>query len=294
MTIVGAGPAGIAAAIFLQRAGLDPLLLEMRIPGGLLRYADVVENYPGFPEGATGPQLAELFHGHLKKVGGSVTEATVTGISKGWEGDFVVASSGGERISRAVIVATGTRAVEVDVPGIQPTLGRRAFYDLFDLLAASKAGESIVVYGGGDAAFDQGLNLRRRGHPVTVLCRSRARCLPLLRERAGTNGVSVLEGRPLRGAEEGPEGIALELEGGMTIGADRLLIACGREPRLESLDRSLRTEVRFDRPPDAGVPGLYLAGDVVADGKRQVAVAVGSGVAAAMMAERYVREGTTQ
>ena len=294
VTIIGAGPAGIAAAIFLQRGGFDPLLLEMGIPGGLLRHADVVENYPGFPRGVTGPQLAELFCSHLKEVGGVVTKARVIGVKQGREESFITSSSIGEFLSKAVIVATGTKAKKVEMRGIQRNLGNRVFYDLYDLLAVSKMDEKIVVYGGGDAAFDQGINLSRRGYRVTVLCRSKSRCLPLLRERAEKNGLLVVEGRSIKKVEEGMEGVMLELGGDVAIDASRLLIACGRESRLELLDPSLRARIRFGNLPDTGIPGLYLAGDVVADGKRQVGIAVGSGISAAMSAEFYLRGVTSE
>jgi thioredoxin reductase (NADPH) len=291
VTIVGAGPAGIAAAIYLQRAGFEPLVLEGDVPGGLLRRASMVENYPGFPEGIAATRLADLFLEHFQRSGGSVTKASVNRLSRCYDGTYVVTTSVGKHRSRAAIVATGTKAKTIAIGGLQTVECHRVFYDLLKLLDATGPREKIVVYGGGDAAFDLGLNLSQRGHEVLIVCRSRARCMPLLRERTDQNSMmQVVEGRSIVRILDGKK-IGLELEGYGVIEADRLLIACGREPRLDILDPSLIDILRSsDRASMAGIPGLYLAGDVVADGRRQVGIAIGSGLTAAMMADHYLRK----
>jgi thioredoxin reductase (NADPH) len=288
--IAGAGPAGISAAIFLVRAGFDPLLLEQGLPGGLMHHANLIESYPGFPGGVEGPDLAERFCDHLKKVGGSIVKAKVTGVKPGDGGRHLVSSSLGEFDCKALIIATGTQPIQVEIQGAHGMLDRRIFYDLTGLIALAGIAERVVVYGGGDAAFDYGMNLVKRGFQVTVLCRSEPRCLPLLRSRATEAGISVLEGKSIEVAKDREQKIVLELEGGKTIEADRLLIACGRTPHLELIDPTVRSRIRLTDLPETGVPGLYLAGDVVANKHRQVGIAVGSGISAAMCAARYLRE----
>jgi thioredoxin reductase (NADPH) len=287
--IVGAGPAGISAAIYLQRAGFEPLLLEEDVPGGLLRRAGVVENYPGFPNGIAATMLADLLLEHLQTLGGSVTRASVGRLSNCDDGTYVLSTPAEVRRTRAVIVATGTRARTIDIEGLQAVEGHRAHYDLLKLLATTTPREKIVVYGGGDAAFDQGLNLNKRGHEVVILCRSKARCLPLLKQRAGQVGLRVVEGRSITGVMDGKT-LRLELDKGEPIEADRLLIACGREPQLDILyPPHLALLTSGDQGQVAGIPGIYLAGDVAANGRRQVGIAVGSGLNAAMLAEHYLR-----
>lgn len=289
--IIGAGPAGIAAAIYLQRAGFEPLLLEEDVPGGLLRRAGTVENYPGFPGGIAAAMLADLFLEQLRTLGGSVTSASASHVVRCDGGIFLVTTNSGEHRTNAVIMATGTKANRIEVEGLQDAEGHRAFYDLLQLLKAVGHREKIAVYGGGDAAFDMGLNLCRRGHEVSLLCRSKVSCLPLLRERADHNGMQVVEGHAITRVTV-EKGLVLELEGMEAINADRLLVACGRTPRSNILDPSLfPPSASGDRISVAGVPGLYLAGDVVADGRRQVGIAVGSGLNAAMLVERYLRKG---
>jgi thioredoxin reductase (NADPH) len=266
------------------------LILEMGRPGGLLRQANLVENYPGFPGGKSGQDLAELFHSQLESVGGTITKAEVFAVRRGSDDTYAASSSIGELKSDVVIIATGTRPRRLEVPKADSLVGRRLFYDVHDLLSAAGRSESVVVYGGGDAAFDYGMNLNRRGHEVTLICRSKPRALPLLRKRAAEARISVLEDRPIVGAREGTTGIVLEFRTGEEMKTNRLLVACGRTPSLDLIDPSLRAQIRFDNPPGSGVPGLYLAGDVIAVGKRQVGIAVGSGISAAMLAEHYLRE----
>lgn len=287
VTIVGAGPAGMAAAIYLQRVGMAPSLLESRVPGGLLRTGYLIENYPGFPHGIEGERLALLMNEHLEAVGGGVITATVKNIRRTEGKSFLVISSLGDIVSKAVIVATGTKPTMVDIPGSNGLEGLRVFYDLYDLLEASQERERIIVYGGGDAAFDMAINLTRRGHEVIIQCRSPIRCLPLLRKRADHDGIQVREGNSIVGVKLRNERVLLEIKEEGPIEVDRLLIACGREPRLDILDPSILPPGQT-LSPGTNVPGLFLAGDVVGGRERQVGIAIGSGMSAAMKAELFL------
>lgn len=288
LVIIGAGPAGIAATIFLRRAGFDPLLLEKGTPGGLVRQANLVENYPGFPKGISGPDLADLLCSHLRAVGGVVTRSEVNVVKGSVEG-FLSSSSEGDFLSDAVIVATGTKPKRVAMRGLEGDLATRVHYDINGLVAAPKIDGPVVVYGGGDAAFDQGISLSRKGYPVALVSRSESRCLPLLKEKAREEGVAILEGLRIDEARAGRYGIELVTSHGTTIDASHMVIACGREPCLELLDASIRSQIREDELPRMPIPGLFLAGDVAAGEMRQVGIAVGSGMSAAMSAERFLR-----
>jgi len=287
VTIIGAGPAGMAAAIHLQRAGLAPLLLERNVPGGLLRHGYWIENYPGFPGGIRGDRLASLFHDHLLSVGGEVTTASVEGVDRNADHTFTVTTSQETVASDAVIVATGTRPRTIDIPGLRELEGISAFYDLFELSRAAGGHDRILVYGGGDAAFDQAIQLNDEGHEVTIQCRSESRCLPLLRERANERGIRLVEGLPIVRVRKGKVGTLLETEGGGSMVVDKVLLACGREPRVEILSPEILPR-NYTSPPPSPVPGLFLAGDVVGGTERQVSIAIGSGMRLAMMAERYL------
>jgi thioredoxin reductase (NADPH) len=295
VAIIGAGPAGIAAAIFLKRAGLEPLLLEEREPGGLLREANFVENYPGFPGGIVGRDLADLMVQQMQELGvrlesGSAKRVSLKGRS------FVVET--GERTyeSDAVIVATGTSPKRIDVEGAMGLEGRRLFYRLSSLGADAVKGRRSTVLGGGDAAFDYAINLSERGSSsIRIVARSTGSCLPLLQERARARGIEIIEGCAVIRMMGSNVGVRIECVCGddeKVLESDLVVVAHGREPRLESLAPELRDSIRdpAERPPLTEVEGLFFAGDVVRGIHRQAAVAAGDGVLAAMHVEKLLKK----
>ena len=154
-------------------------------------------------------------------------------------------------------------------------------------------GKRIAVLGGGDAAFDYAINLKGMGGAVTILSRSEPTCLPLLAERARERGIGVLAGCDVKNLVKTSAGMAVACEGEACPGevvCEMVVIAHGREPRLGVLDRDLRERICVDHPPETGVPGLYLAGDVARGRNRQAAIAVGDGVLAAMIIERSTKD----
>jgi thioredoxin reductase (NADPH) len=287
VAVVGAGPAGIAAGVYLQRYGLRPLLLEQGEPGGLLREANLVENYPGFPEGIPGRELVALFVRQMDRLGVRVERARVGRVAAA-DGGFTIDTDHGPYAADNVVVASGTVPRRISVPGTD-ALERagRLFHGLSMSPFEDLAGAKVVIVGGGDAAFDYSLNLRGRGHDVVVLSRSEPSCLPLLVDRAEKAGVDVRTGVDVERFEETDGGL-VAICAGCEVDASAVVVACGREPRLEFLHDNLKSKL-VDVPSTA-VPGLYVAGDVVRGRNRQTAIAVGDGVLAAMMIERSISE----
>ncbi|HWR27174.1 MAG TPA: NAD(P)/FAD-dependent oxidoreductase, partial [Candidatus Thermoplasmatota archaeon] len=180
VTVIGAGPAGIAAAIYLKRAGLHPILLEAHEPGGLLRYAYLVENYPGFPRGISGKKLAESIVEQLHNLGLSIRKSAVKHVHHN-NGVFLIETDQGRLLSPAIIIATGTCPKKVNMMGSASIEGTRLFYDPSSIhLEEDKGKKRIIVIGGGDIAFDYTLTLLHGGHEVTIISRSEPTCLPLL------------------------------------------------------------------------------------------------------------------
>jgi len=291
VAIIGAGPAGMSAAIHLQRAGLSPVLLERGEPGGLLRSANWVENYPGFPDGIPGQDLAARFRNQLRIVGAKVTSADVRSVKRVRWG-FQIKSGLGDRTSRAVILATGTRPAKVAIRGASELAGKRVFSELNDLPSSLK-GKRLIIVGGGDAAFDYALGLRQRGAQILVVSRSEPCCLPLLRERTEALGIEVVIGvspRTVRGAKDGLVLTCIAGASEVELAGDMLLMACGRVPNIEVLSQSIRREMSPGSKglPETSVRGFYLAGDVVREKQRQTGIAVGDGIRAAMLAEEYL------
>ncbi len=293
VVIVGAGPAGIAAGMFLKRAGVEPLLLDEREPGGLLREANLVENYPGFPGGVSGKELASLMVHQMEKLGVRLEKRSVTKISSK-DRSFVIETETDTYESDAVIIATGTAPKKAEIEGAGELEGRRLFYGLSSIGTDDVRGKRVLVLGGGDAAFDYAINMSARGNSVAIVSRSTASCLPLLLERAKAGGIEVSEGYVSERMTESTNGVRVECARGdekKVFETDIVVVAHGREPRIDLLPSELKERIddSGERPPMTGVQGLFVAGDVVRGIHRQAAIAAGDGVHAAMLVEQLLK-----
>ncbi len=288
VTIIGAGPAGIAAALQLKRSGIEPLLLERDRIGGLLGNANLVENYPGFPQGISGEELVRLFKEQLEAVGVEVFFEEVLRLDHDGRA-FVIETGSRQLASKTVVLASGTapRAfVDCEIP---PRAKQKVFYEVYPLREVR--GKGIAIVGAGDAAFDYALNLGRRNE-VTILNRGdQVKCLPLLWERAAQLGqISYRANTAIAEMGGCEEGLRLELATGnrrWTLRADYAILAIGRVARLDFLSQRLRE--RIERLREEGV--LYQVGDVRRGPYRQTAIAVGDGIEAAMRIYRRLKEG---
>ncbi len=274
--IIGAGPAGIAAAIQLKRYGFTPVLLEKDSVGGLLRNANLVENYPGFPNGVTGPKLITLFERQLRRIGVKVTfgEDVRLDYEDGWLAETKQAAYRPD----IVLIASGTKPNPVPIP-IPEEAKDKVFSEVWPLADVRK--KRIAIVGAGDAAFDYALNLASRGNTVTILNRgNEANCLPLLRERADANpNIFYQEQTSLRRVEADESANHLKLfTNHYSLITDYLLFAIGREPRLDFLTKNVKRQER--KLVECGK--LYFVGDVHNGLFRQTAIAVGEGLRAAM------------
>ena len=294
VTIIGAGPAGISAAVQLKRHGIDPLLLEKVKPGGLLKNAWSVENYPGFPGGIPGPRLVRLFEKQLGWAGVRVVFEEVVNLDMK-NGRFLLKTPSRTFSSEIVVLATGTK------PKAFPLLSREncsltkkalknIYYEVYPLLKTT--GKKIAIVGAGDAAFDYALNLSRHNtNTITILGRGkRVRALPLLFDRASENpNISYKPNTIITTIGTNPEErLVLQVSEGkdrFELVADHLLCALGREPQLDILSPSLTTNL--DMMVSEGA--LYLIGDVKNKDFRQVGIAVGDGILAAMKIARRMK-----
>ncbi|MFZ5880544.1 MAG: NAD(P)/FAD-dependent oxidoreductase [Chloroflexota bacterium] len=270
--VIGGGPAGIAAAIQLKRYGLEPLLLEKRQLGGLLWNANLVENYPGFPNGVRGEKLAALMKQQVERLG--VDVGTEEAARVDWQDDhFEVLTDTASHSAQYLVIAAGSKARPLP-GGIAPQARARVFTEVWPL--AHVTGKHIVIIGAGDAAFDYAINLAHRGNFATILNRGKAvKCLGLLAGRAAQEArIAYFEAAGLQKISCGASG-ALELVSeARTFHADYALFAIGREPNLDFLPKAAQ---------EAAPPGrLLFAGDVKNGLFRQAAIAAGDGLRAAM------------
>jgi thioredoxin reductase len=286
VVIIGAGPAGLAAAIQLRRYGLMPRIFEHKEVGALLWNANLVENYPGFPRGISGPKLVQLFLRQAQHVGVEITSDDVKQVDyKG--GIFQVKTMKDDLLSRVVIVATGTRPLRIADFDIPADLHDRVFYEVVDLLHLEQ--KKVLIIGSGDAAFDYALNLSKKNQ-VTILNRAdQPKCLPLLWERSRKiPNIQYLPQIKVFRLEEDSKGSMLvhcqTSEGELQFHPDYLLIAIGREANLDCLSESLRQQQTSLE--QKGI--LHVIGDVKNGIYRQTSIAVGEGVMAAMKIYAYL------
>lgn len=301
VVIIGGGPAGLTAGIYAGRAQLKTAILEKGLPGGQIAQTEEVENYPGFPEVISGPELSQRMVKQAEKFGAQIIIDEVTGLAPQPEGGFVVQGYDDSYAAQAVIIATGANPRRLGVPGEDAFYGRGvstcATCDGFFY-----RGKRVIVVGGGDAAVEEGMFLTKFAESVTVIHRrdalrankeaqKRAFANPKMRwvwdtvveEILGENGqVSGVRARNLKTGELS------------TINADGVFVYIGHVPNTAYLkgvvalnDRgyvAVRDEIY------TSVPGIFAAGDVADEVYRQLSTSVGAGTRAAMAAERYLAE----
>jgi thioredoxin reductase len=279
VVIIGAGPAGLGAAIQLKRYGIEPILLEKEKVGGLLRNANLVENYPGFPEGIPGPELIKLFTRQLENIRIKIQFEEVLELDNR-KGVFITNTTQRTIISRFVVIASGTKPRKLSNLNISKDFENHIFYEVSSL--AQVANEKIAIIGAGDAAFDYALNLSKKNEVIILNRESRVKCLPLLFERCiGNKNISYLENIQVKNIVCFDSYLTLtcyDTTSEREIYVSYLLVATGRDPRLDFLSENLKKNlVKLQKSKV-----LHIIGDVKNDIYRQTAIAGGDGIKAAM------------
>ena len=303
LAIVGGGAAGLTCAIYAGRGRLRTLLLEKMLPGGQVALSHLIENYPGFPEGISGLDLAQQMHRHAARFGARIETATVTGIEAD-ERPFRVrlegeGPAGGPR-ARCVLIATGCSPRRLRVPGEKDLSGRGVSY-CATCDGPLYSDKPVLVVGGGNTAIDDALFLANMASTVTVVHRrDQLRADPILQERALANpkieflwshvvteivGDASVEAARTRHVTTGEE-TAVPVAG--------VFIAIGETPQTgflpEAVTRDEGGYVVTDSDLETSVPGIFAAGDVRAGAYRQIAAAVGEGVVAYRSIRHYLEE----
>jgi thioredoxin reductase (NADPH) len=295
--IIGSGPAGLTAAIYAARANLAPLVLAGYQFGGQLMLTTDVENFPGFPDGITGPELMETFIKQAERFGANIQNVDATKVDfsvrpfRVWAGDELYEAE-------SVVVATGASARWLGIPG-EERLRSRGVSTCATCDGAFFREKHIAVVGGGDSAMEEALFLTRFGTKVTVIHR-----------REGLRASKIMASRALdhpkidfiwnTAVEEvlGEEKIeALALHNVVTgersrFAADALFIAIGHDPNTgifkDQLELDAHGYIVSRDGVHTNVTGVFVAGDVYDIRYKQAVTAAGMGCKAAMEAERYL------
>lgn len=312
LVIVGSGPAAWTAAIYAARANLDPLVFEGQgsrtmIPGGQLMFTTDVENYPGFPEGVTGPEMMMDFRKQAERFGTRIVTEDVV------EVDFeayprVLYSSGGKEVEAdAVIIATGANARWLDVPGEQRLArsgGGVSACAVCDGALPFFRQKRLAVVGGGDTAMEEALYLTNFASEVRIIHRrDELRASKIMGDRAREHPKIVFEWNTVVSEVLGDDEIeTLRLRDTVT-GEERtlevggLFVAIGHEPNTAFLKGQLELQENgYVKLPtgwrtETVIPGVFAAGDVMDDYYRQAVTAAGTGCMAALEAERWLAQG---
>jgi thioredoxin reductase len=316
VAIIGAGPAGIAAALQLQRSGINPLIFEQKYIGGLLNNAFFIENYPGFPKGISGIDLVKKFKGHLDTWGINVVNDCVIKVYKE-KNDFILQTKKTYKV-QFLVIASGTKPKlpDIDLNGCN----EKILFEVYPIRNIKN--KRIVIVGSGDAALDYALNLGRNNR-ITILNRNNkikgldllfkrikkisrsdngkitylkntkiltikhlSNCLSREMQLASCNTTcpvkcNSLTGEPFPQRNIFHRDLIIKVlnkgKGETSIRSNYVVFAIGREPAIDFLSSSLKRKF-----PAGDNKSIYYIGDVRQGNLRQTAIAIGDGIKAAM------------
>ncbi|XEC94832.1 thioredoxin-disulfide reductase [Paenibacillus tarimensis] len=298
--IIGTGPAGLTAAIYLARANLNPLVIEGPEPGGQLTTTTDVENFPGFPEGIMGPELMENMRKQAERFGAEFRTGWVNSVDTSKRPFTLQVEGQGELQAETLIISTGASAKYMGIPGERDNVGKGvstcATCDGFFF-----RGKKIIVVGGGDSAMEEANFLTRFATEVVLVHRrDELRASKIMQDRARENNkiswklnctpVEVLAsgmgvtGLKVRNNETGEEEV---------IETDGLFVAIGHTPNTKFLNNQIETDetgyiIVKPGTSETNVPGIFACGDVQDHKYRQAITAAGSGCMAALDSEKFL------
>jgi thioredoxin reductase (NADPH) len=300
LVIVGGGPAGLAAAIYAAREGIDAIVVDASALGGQAGISDQIDNYPGFPYGISGGELADRFVAQARRYGVELLSAvSVTAIEPDGEDRVSYLSTGQQLTSHAVIVATGSTYRRLDVPGEDDLIGAGVHFCATCDGPFYKGADEVVVIGGGNSALEEGLHLSEFAKRVRVLTRADLTASTVLQERVRSDlQFSVHTGMEIL-ALEGERGrfaavVARDHNRGEThrFPAAAAFVFIGLLPNNaflgDAFERDSAGFVVTKDTMETSVAGVFAAGDVRSGSTKQLGSAVGDGIAALLMTRRYL------
>ncbi len=301
VVMIGAGPSSLAAAVYTTRENIDTVLFEKGAIGGLAAITDMVDNYPGFPDGIEGLTLASQLEKQAERFGAHIEFGDVTAVRN--EGDFkVVVVDGKEVKAKAVLIATGSDYNKIGVPGEAEYYGRGVHY-CATCDGAFYRDKRLAVVGGGNSAVQEAIFLTRFTSHIDLLVRSHIKASEVLQEdlqkyvddgkitvhtSTTTDEIVATDGKvtSVRVHENGEE---------TTINVDGVFVFVGLKPNTQFLAGSgieldHQGLIKTDNKLQTNLAGIFASGDVRSGATMQIASAVGEGATAALSIREYIDE----
>ncbi len=299
IVIIGGGPAGLTAGIYGSRSKRDTLIIEKLLPGGQVGLTDLVENYPGFPDGIDGPDLVKRMEEQAKKFGTEILTDEIIDISLTGDVKEIVGRNGVYK-AKTVIIASGAEPRKLGVPGEKEFTGKGVSY-CATCDGAFFEGQEIAVVGGGDTAVQEAIYLTQFAKKVTIIHRrDKLRASKILQERAFKNekieflwdsivteiiGDKRVEKIKVKNVKTKEESI---------IEKNGIFIYIGLVPNTDYLKGKIKLSedgyIITDENMKTDIEGVYAAGDIRKKSLRQIVTAVADGAQAAMSAVEYLEE----
>lgn len=300
LVIVGGGPAGLAAAIYAAREGIDAIVVDAGGLGGQAGISDRIDNYPGFPDGISGGELADRFVAQVRRYGVELVSAvSVTAVERDHDDLLTSLSSGQQLTSHVVIVATGSTYKRLNVPGEEDLIGAGVHFCATCDGPFYKGADEVVVIGGGNSALEEGLHLSEFARKVTVLAHSGLTASPVLQERVRSDpqfdirtGVDIVELAGQRGRFAAVVARDRDSQETFRFPAAAAFVFIGLKPNNgflgQAVDRDAGGFLVTSPTMETSMAGVFAAGDVRSGSTKQLGSAVGDGIAALLMTRRYL------
>jgi thioredoxin reductase (NADPH) len=298
LIIIGGGPAGLTAGMYAARARLNAVLIEKGFSGGQVITTDWIENYPGFPDGISGPELGQKFDDHAVKFGlekayGNVTQLTTDGKVK-----RLIFEDGATLDAKAVIIATGANPMQLGVQGEDEYRGKGVSY-CATCDGAFFRNRKICVVGGGNTAIEEAIFLTKFASEVEIIHRrDQLRATKIIQEHAFANPKIKMRWNSIVERIIGLETVkAMTVKNIVTgekvdVETDGVFIFVGYKPNTDFVKDVLTLDesgyIVVNSMLESSIPGIFAAGDVNNRFLKQVATAVGDGALAAVAAEKYI------
>ena len=279
VVIIGAGPAGIACAIQLKRYNINSIVLEKEKIGGLLKNANLVENYLGFPNGISGDKFVQLLKKQSQSNKLDVKYEIVESVEF-LDDIFSINTNKKKYHSKYLVIASGTRPIVPEVPFMQDSIKSKVFFEIYKLDHINN--KNIAIIGAGDCAFDYALNLSDN-NKVIILNRSNLiKALWILQDKVSkVENIKYFDNIEVQEIGTIDKQLNLILKNNdKSISVDYLLIAIGREPNLDFIGKDLLLN-----------PNVFQIGDVKNEQFRQTSIAIGDGTFTAMNINKILNRG---